>query len=164
MRLALLAAAALGLACVGPLNLASPESRQAHLSDSVHRDAQLRAEAERQQHERDQARAEELDKAYREREDAKAAEVTAAKAASDQEALEHAQAHWSAEEARTESLQKRCGKDFQNIRVGMTWKRAEECAGTEFRRKYQDQHATVYDSEDYAVRVEQGRVTRVLEH
>jgi hypothetical protein len=157
----LLALTVLALACAGP-----PRTGDEILKELNRESPELQAmqRAEREKQERDAARAAELERADREKEESAAKAENAKKEAEQQESLERAQAQWAAQDALTESLQETCGKDYKRIQVGMRWKRVEECADQEFSTKYQDAHSTVYESESMAVRVEQGRVTRILNY
>ncbi len=68
----------------------------------------------------------------------------------------------ASEERETEALKKKCGKDFERIRRGMKFDRVRACSRIEFSFKYEDERATVYDSEGGMVRVEHGIITRLV--
>jgi hypothetical protein len=157
----------LSSACLGPLNLVgdvtsrrSPPSTE-HLKESVRRSEEQRLQAQREVDERNRIAAAEIEETYRIREEAKRQEA-AKHELENQEHLAQVQAQWAAADAAKATLQEGCGKDFESVRVGMSWARVEECATEEFWIKYEDRAATVYESESYAVRVEKGKVTRVF--
>jgi hypothetical protein len=60
---------------------------------------------------------------------------------------------------RLAAMRKVCGKDFQRIRIGMSFKRLQQCNDTEFWKYESDQLGTVYETEAHMVRVANGRVT-----
>jgi hypothetical protein len=67
------------------------------------------------------------------------------------------------EAARDAELKKVCGKDYHRVKPGMSWERVKRCSGVEdFELRYADAVAKVYESEGGIVRVERGKVTRVV--
>lgn len=82
----------------------------------------------------------------------------------DERARAEAQAHEDNEnqEAREAAHLARCGKDLNRIDIGMRFKRVQECSGREFWLKYKDGKAAVYEADEGYVRVEGGKVTKML--
>jgi hypothetical protein len=68
----------------------------------------------------------------------------------------------AAADAKDEAMQKRCGKDYHRIRVGMSFARVQQCAGVELWVKYADATNKVYEGDGGLVRVEHGKVVSVL--
>jgi hypothetical protein len=66
-----------------------------------------------------------------------------------------------AEQKRTAELKTKCGADYNRVRVGMTLDRVQECTGP-LRLKLEDATGAVYRGRGGMIRVESGKVVRVL--
>jgi Zn-dependent M32 family carboxypeptidase len=67
----------------------------------------------------------------------------------------------ASEEAEQNALRKKCGKDFNRVRVGMKFARVEQCAGP-LELRAETATYKIYEGSGGAVRVEHGTVTRVV--
>ncbi len=98
-------------------------------------------------------------------EDPKACEeVTRIRAANDAQLSktyeETVAAQDAAEKSKAEALQKKCGKNYRRLKVGMAWSVVKECTGFDWSVKAQDQRGTVYEAQGGYVRVEAGKVVK----
>jgi hypothetical protein len=59
------------------------------------------------------------------------------------------------------TLKKKCGKDYGRVRVGMAWTRVNQCSGP-FEIVSEDTTGTVYEGVGGYVRVQGGKIVRVL--
>jgi membrane-bound lytic murein transglycosylase B len=76
-------------------------------------------------------------------------------------ALERVRAEEAAEAERVEALRKSCGRDYMRVRVGMRFAKVERCAGP-FSVVAEDERGAVYEAEGGLVRVEHGKVVRLV--
>jgi len=135
------------MACLG--------DRERVAAEAAAKEAELRRlevearEAERRREEA--ARARQVDERHAQERAAHAAAL--AQQSAGVEAMERAEAEAAA------ALKKKCGKDYQRVRPGMKWSRAQTCAGP-FELVAEDETGAVYEAPGGAVRVERGRVVR----
>jgi hypothetical protein len=77
------------------------------------------------------------------------------------EAQENEQRAERKEAAKAAETKKKCGSDYNRVRVGMAFARIQECAGP-FRLQAEDEKGAVYTSPGGWVRVESGKVVKLL--
>lgn len=118
-------------------------------------------EASEQACERDYKACPERDRLRKETDAQRDAQVEAEEAAGQRQRDEQLASVEALEQKEIAALKRKCGRDYHRVAVGMSFDRVRLCSGG-LTLRYADGGAKVYEGSGGLVRVEAGKITRVL--